>query len=144
MAIRRRRRKRKKRREKVKTRTIKLLLKPIRIDMLAGRFGKRFKRLIATQKRAEKARIDKLNLVRSIITREKTRIIREIKESEPSSIYELAKSLKRDIKSVRDDIKQLEKVGFIKLKTIKEKRTKIIRVKPELAIGRLNITIEFV
>ena len=109
--------------------------------MLIG--GLTFRRKKEPEKKATRARFGELNLVRSIITPEKMRLLREIKESNPSSIYELAKSLKRDIKSVRNDLKKLEDVGFIELNYIKKSRkSKIEKVKPILKIGKLNVVIE--
>lgn len=134
-------RKRKPRKRRVKAKTIKIRLKPRRLHLIIGKLGFKRKEI---EKRAEKARFGKLGLIRNIITPEKMRLLREIKAKNPSSIYELAKSVKRDIKSVRNDIVRLEEIGFVKLKHFKKtRRTKIQKVKPTLKIGRLNIVIEF-
>lgn len=131
-----------KKRSKKKERTIRVILSPRRFDLLISRFGKRFRKLAEQVKKTEKARFGKLSSLRRIITEEKMRMLREIKESSPDSIYELAKSLKRDIKSVREDLKQLASIGFVKLKRLKTKK-KIKKTKPILAIERLNVIIEF-
>ena len=60
-----------------------------------------------------------------------------IKNQEPKSIYELAKKLKRNFKSVVEDIKLLERFGFIEL--IKEKTKKRVRHKPEIAVDEIII-----
>lgn len=135
-----------KRRPKKRQRTIRIKLLPRRLDVLINRFGKRFKRFAEIKKKTEKSKFGELSLTRKVLTESKMRILRKIKESAPSSIYELAKSLKRDIKSVREDVKQLSKIGFIKLKRQKIKnRRKIqrVKVKPILKIERLNVVIEF-
>src|SRR3989338_6003649 len=56
-----------------------------------------------------------LALVRKILSNEKARLLHTIKKKSPGSIYELAKMLKRDFKSVSEDVKLLEKFGFIQM-----------------------------
>ncbi len=126
---------------KKRDRTIKIRLLPRRLDILISRFGTRFKRLAELESKAEEAKFNRLGLVRGIITMEKMRILREIKEHSPSSIYELAKRLGRDIKTVRQDIKQLVEVGFLSLERTKIKG-KVQRVKPVLAVDSLTIVID--
>ena len=53
--------------------------------------------------------------LRQLLSNEKARILHTIKTDKPRSIYELAKKLNRGFKSVSDDIKLLEKFGFVKL-----------------------------
>jgi len=53
--------------------------------------------------------------LRSLLSNEKARIINVIKTRNPKSIYNLAKMLQRDFKSVSEDIKLLEEFGFIDL-----------------------------
>ena len=62
--------------------------------------------------------------LRQLLSNEKARILNAIKTQEPVSIYDLAKKLKRGFKSVNDDIKLLERFGFIEL--IEEKTNKRI------------------
>lgn len=126
---------------KKKDRTIKIRLLPRRLDLLISRFGTRFKRLAGHEARTEEAKFNRLGLVRSIITEEKMRILREIKERPPSSIYELAKHLRRDLKTVRQDIKRLAEIGFLSLERTKTKG-KIEKVKPVLAVNSLTIVID--
>ena len=54
-----------------------------------------------------------LELLKNILTKEKARILATIKAKNPTSIYHLSKLLKRDQKSVRRDLKILERFGFI-------------------------------
>jgi predicted transcriptional regulator len=54
-----------------------------------------------------------LELLRNILTREKARILATIKAQNPKSIYQLSTLLKRDQKSVRRDLKILERFGFV-------------------------------
>ena len=78
-----------------------------------------------------------LSALRQLLNNEKARMLHVIKNQEPKSIYELAKKLKRNFKSVVEDIKLLERFGFIEL--IKEKTKKRVRHKPEIAVDEIII-----
>ena len=81
-----------------------------------------------------------LSALRRLLSNEKARIIHTIKAENPSSIYELAKILKRDFKSVNDDIKLLERFGFIDM--ISEKTGKRERLKPIIVVDSIKIEIK--
>ena len=53
--------------------------------------------------------------LRQLLSNEKARILYTIKTQKPISIYDLAKKLGRNFKSVNDDIKLSERFGFIDL-----------------------------
>ena len=78
--------------------------------------------------------------LRQLLSNEKARILHVIKTQKPGSIYELAKKLGRGFKSVNDDIKLLERFGFIEL--IEEKTKKRVRHKPEIVVDSIKITLE--
>jgi|TARA_Y100000310_G_C20614174_1_gene779699 predicted transcriptional regulator len=78
--------------------------------------------------------------LRQLLSNEKARILHVIKNRKPSSIYELAKILGRGFKSVSDDIKLLERFGFIDL--IEEKTKKRIRHRPEIVVDSVVINIK--
>jgi predicted transcriptional regulator len=78
--------------------------------------------------------------LRQLLSNEKARILDAIKTQKPASIYDLAKKLKRGFKSVNDDIKLLERFGFVEL--IEEKTKKRIRHKPHLAVDNITINIK--
>lgn len=78
--------------------------------------------------------------LRQLLSNEKARIIHVIKNQKPQSIYELAKKLKRGFKAVNDDIKLLERFGFIEL--VEEKTKNRIRHKPELVVDSVTINIK--
>jgi predicted transcriptional regulator len=80
-----------------------------------------------------------LSALRRILSNEKARLLHIVKIKKPDSIYTLARMLGRDFKSVREDIKLLERFGFINL--ISEKKGKRTRLKPEIAVDTLNITL---
>jgi len=80
-----------------------------------------------------------LSALRQLLNPEKARILHVIKTQKPNSIYDLAKKLGRGFKAVNDDIKLLERFGFVEL--IEEKTKKRVRHKPELLIDTLKITL---
>lgn len=78
-----------------------------------------------------------LNLLRKLLSNEKARLLHVIKKRNPKSIYELAKILGRDFKSVNDDVKLLENFGFVEM--IAEKSGKRQRLRPILVIDSMHI-----
>ncbi|MFH1237857.1 MAG: hypothetical protein ABIH79_00795 [archaeon] len=81
-----------------------------------------------------------IKLLRSLLSNEKARILYTLKSKKPKSIYSLSKILERDFKSVREDIKVLERFGFIEFHA--EKTGKRESLKPVLVIDRLQIMID--
>ncbi len=75
--------------------------------------------------------------LRQLLSNEKARILHVIKTQNPKSIYDLAKKLERGFKSVNDDIKLLERFGFIEL--IEEKTKNRIRHRPEIVVDTITI-----
>lgn len=67
---------------------------------------------------------ENLDTMRKAITEERVRILKTIKEKHPSSIYELAKILHRNIKNVSDDVHYLADLGLIELEKTKDGREK--------------------
>ena len=117
--------------KKEKTRIVNLYI-------TTSAFSSIFKRL-----RGDRSEYDFSGLadLRQLLSNEKAKILNTIKNQKPESIYLLAKALGRDFKSVRQDIKTLEKYGFIELKEeIKGKRK---RLKPLITIDNLQINISF-
>ena len=58
-------------------------------------------------KKHEGISFDSLEDMRKVLTKKRLNILKTIKKHHPSSIYELAKILKRDIKNTFDDVKFL-------------------------------------
>jgi len=83
---------------------------------------------------------DSLLALRQLLSNEKARILHAIKQYKPASIYELAKKLGRGFKSVNDDIKLLERFGFVEL--IEEKTKNRIRHRPEVVVDTMTINIK--
>jgi predicted transcriptional regulator len=65
---------------------------------------------------------ENLEAMRKVLTENRLKILKTIRKEHPSSIYELAKLMKRDIKNTFDDIQFLANVGLIELKKTKEGR----------------------
>ncbi len=83
---------------------------------------------------------DSLLALRQLLSNEKARILHTIKHYQPKSIYELAKKLNRGFKSVNDDIKLLERFGFVEM--IEEKTKNRIRHRPEIVVDTMTINIK--
>lgn len=81
-----------------------------------------------------------LSALRTLLNNEKMRLLHVIKTKKPNSIYQLSRILGRTFKSVSDDIKLLERFGFIEL--IEEKTKKRKRHKPEIISDSININIK--
>jgi len=80
-----------------------------------------------------------ISLLRSLLSHEKAKILHVLKTKQPNSIYELAKIVGRDFKSVRADTRIMEEMGFIEMIPVhKGKRQKL---KPLLVIDQLNIVL---
>jgi len=77
--------------------------------------------------------------LRQLLSDEKARILYTIKTRNPTSMYELAKMLKRDFKSVRKDIELLRYFGFIHL--VSEQKGERKSLKPIINIDKLQLNI---
>ncbi len=81
-----------------------------------------------------------LKALRKVLNNEKARMIHVIKMKKPVSIYDLAKKLNRSFKSVVDDVKLLQRFGFIEL--VREKTKGRIRHKPEVVVDNVIIHVK--
>ena len=115
----------------IKTRTISILQKQ-------GGFSTIFHKW----KGQGKKEVSEIGGLRNLLSNEKARILHTIKTKQPNSLYELAKLLGRDFKSVRQDVMVLEKFRFVEMIPVHTgKREKL---KPVLALDTLEIKIEIV
>ena len=78
--------------------------------------------------------------LRQLLSNEKARILYVIKTQKPNSIYDLAKKLKRGFKAVNDDVKLLERFGFIEL--AHENVGSRIRHKPVILVDTVTINVK--
>ena len=81
---------------------------------------------------------ESIDTLRKVLTPKRLELLKVIKEKSPGSIYELAKIVDRDLKSVTTDVKVLEEYWLISLEKSEEGRAK---VKPEVSFDKLNIEI---
>ena len=116
--------------QKTKTREITIVDK-------AGAFNTFFKRLSGEEKEYD---FEGIGALRKLLSNERARILHVVKTKNPSSIYLLAKILKRDFKSVKQDIILLERFGFNTLSG--EKTGKRERLRPTLTADTIIIQIK--
>ncbi len=109
------------------------------IRLKRGTFTAFFRRFRVKEKQYGGIELAGITALRQLLSNEKARILHVIQEKKPSSIYELTKLLKRDFKSVREDIELLRHFGFVRL--VAEKKGKRRRLKPVLNLDSLQLTI---
>ncbi len=74
---------------------------------------------------------------RKALTPKRLELLHIIKTQKPSSINDLARMLKRDIKNVAEDVKYLRQIGFIEVKGVEKKTMPIItydKINLEIAV----------
>lgn len=81
-----------------------------------------------------------LSSLRKLLSNEKARILFVIKSEKPSSLYELSKMLGRDFKGVYQDVKLLQRFGFVEI--VKEKENNRIRHRPKIVSNLVVIKIK--
>ncbi len=76
--------------------------------------------------------------LRKFLTEKRIELLHIIKHYNPESMYELAKIVNRDLKSITTDISILKDLNLVSLEKIKEKR---IKVKPKVEFNKINVEI---
>ena len=109
----------------------------INMSISQNAFTSIFKRFVGEKSEFE---FSGLGDLRQLLSNEKAKILYVIKHNKPSSVYNLAKILNRDFKSVLQDVRILKKFGFIELKP--EKKGNRNMLKPLIAINSLQINFE--
>lgn len=86
-------------------------------------------------------RNSEVSILRNLLSNEKARLLHIAKTKQPESIYKLAKLLGRDFKSVRHDIRILEKFGFIELVASHKNNRELLRpvVDADQVIIKINL-----
>jgi predicted transcriptional regulator len=97
--------------------TVTFSIRPL--GEVADDFGKTFD-AVRTGRRIPKESRDEVGFTsieaaRNFLTRERLALMRTIRSRHPSSLYELAKMLKRDFKNVQEDIGILERHGLVRI-----------------------------
>ncbi len=108
----------------------------VNLGIVSGTFTGIFRRL-----RGEKRGYDfsGISALRQLLSDERARLLHITKTQQPTSLYNLAKLLGRDFKSVRQDVKLLEKFGFLELNTVRKGKREML--KPVLVVDSVNINI---
>ena len=101
-----------------------------------GAFSLFFKKFTGEEREYD---FEGISALRKLLSNEKARILHVIKNKKPDSIYKLAKILKRDLKSVNNDVKLLERFGFIDM--ISEKTGKRERLRPVIVVDSVRINL---
>jgi predicted transcriptional regulator len=106
----------------MKLRNIKIAIKSK--DELAEEVKSVWNRVEKGEKVQKKEGIyfENIETMRKVLTEERLRILKAIKKDRPSSIYALAKLLRRDTKNTFDDVHYLAQAGLISLKKKTEGR----------------------
>ena len=89
-------------------------------------------------KKEEGLYFDSIDTMRNVLTNNRLFILKTIRKNKPGSIYELAKILNRDLKSVNQDLKLLSEIGLVALEKIETERKRVI---PHVDYGKILLEI---
>jgi len=81
---------------------------------------------------------ENLAAFRRALTEKRLEVLHVIKREKPSSVYELAKLLKRDVKNVTQDLEYLKQIGLVEIRRTKEKQERNI---PEVKYDKIDLQI---
>ncbi len=84
---------------------------------------------------------DTVDDFRSFFTEKRLEIIKAIRRHHPKSVYELAKILKRDLKSVRTDLKKLIILGVVSTRRARANTPKGYKSVPHVEFDRMVLEI---
>ncbi len=60
--------------------------------------------------------------LRKVLTEKRLELLKTIKDKKPSSVYELARMVNRDLKNVLQDVGYLQEIGMIDIAETKDKK----------------------
>lgn len=89
-------------------------------------------------KKEEGLYFDSIDTVRNVLTNNRLLILKTIRKNNPGSVYELAKNLRRDLKSVNQDLKLLSEIGLVTLEKVETERKRVI---PHVHYGKISLEI---
>jgi len=112
-------------------------IRDIDLGISKGIFNVNFKKFKGEKKDYD---FEGIATLRKLFSNERARLLSFIKHKKPDSIYSLAKMLNRDFKSVSQDIKLLDRFGFIDL--IAEHKGKRRKIRPVIVVDSMHIHIK--
>ena len=77
--------------------------------------------------------------LRNVLTNRRLELISVVRKKKPKSIYQLSKMLKRDLKSVNNDVQILKSSDFITFKRVNEGRKRVI---PIVEFDKIDIMVK--
>jgi len=122
----------------MKTKQIDIGIKDLKESL--GDFAKVWKKLEKGEmvKEQEGLYFDSIDTMRNVLTNNRLLILKTIRKNKPESVYELAKILKRDLKSVNQDLKMLSEIGLVTLEKIDSMRKRVV---PHVEYGKIRLEI---
>ncbi len=105
-------------------------------------FRKTFKALEAGRRvtRHEGVYFTSIDAARNLLTHNRLALLRAIRTQHPGSIYELAKTVGRDLKNVQQDLRILEKYGLVRLSPASRVGNRRVKV-PEAPFAEIALRI---
>ena len=76
--------------------------------------------------------------MRAVLTNNRLMVLKAIRESNPKSIYELSKVLRRNLKNVNEDLKLLAEIGLVTLEATKTDKK---RITPHVDYAKITLEI---
>jgi predicted transcriptional regulator len=110
-------------------------------DALEG-FRKTFKAVERGERvaRHEGVYFTSIEAARNLLTRNRLALLRAIRAKHPGSIYELAKTVSRDLKNVQQDLRILESYGLIRMSPARRAGKRLAKV-PEAPFDEITLKI---
>ncbi|MGH7818709.1 MAG: helix-turn-helix domain-containing protein [Candidatus Binatia bacterium] len=120
------------------SKTLTIKIKPVREAMEDFRAGFRAAETGRRVTRREGVYFTSIEAARNLLTPSRLALLRSLRTKRPRSIYELAKTLKRDFKNVQEDLRILERYGLVRV--AKSRGSRRARV-PEALFGEIALRI---
>lgn len=120
------------------SKTLTIKIKPVGEAM--AEFRETFRALETGRRvtRREGVYFTSIEAARNLLTPSRLAVLRAVRTKRPRSIYELAKTLKRDYKNVQEDLGILERYGLVRV--TKSRGSRRARV-PEALFGEIALRI---
>lgn len=81
-----------------------------------------------------------IEAARRLLTPHRLALLRAVRAHRPGSIYELAKTVGRDLKNVQDDLRLLERYGLVRTSTSRGRGRRAVKI-PETLFGHIALKI---